>query len=155
MASISDIRTALAAQIQAQTGLTTVPRMPDQINPPVAAILPGIPYAKYGITLGESLIGLPGAVPVPVDYNLVVCVFTSRAPSLERAQQAVDQYLGMEPSDTVKSIPLAISADPTLGGVVEYCEPMLVQAYGDIEIAGQTYFQGRLTVSVSAVQDIS
>jgi hypothetical protein len=153
MASVSEIRTALAAQIQAQTGLTTVPRMPDQINPPMAAILPGLPYVKYGIALGESTIGLPAPVPVPAEINLVVCIFTSRAPSLERAQQSVDQYLGLEPSDTVKSIPLAIFADPTLGGVVEYCEPVQVHAYGDIEIAGQTYFQGRIAVALSATQD--
>jgi hypothetical protein len=153
MASVKEIKTALAAQIQAQTGLTTLSRMPDQINPPVAAILPGLPYVKYGITMGESTIGLPAPVPVPAEINLVVCIFTSRAPSLERAQDFVDQYLGLEPSDTVKSIPLAIFADPTLGGVVEYCEPIQVQAYGDIEIAGQTYFQGRLTVTVSATQD--
>jgi hypothetical protein len=153
MASVSEVRNALAAQIQAQTGLTTVPRMPDQINPPVAAILPGLPYAKYGITFGEPLLGMPTAVPVPAELNFVVAIFVSRAPSLERAQAAVDQYLGLEPSDTVTSIPLAIFSDPTLGGVVEYCEPLLVQAYGDIEIAGQTYFQGRLTVTVSATQD--
>lgn len=154
MASVKEIRNALATQLQAQTGLTTLPRMPDQINPPVAAILPGIPYVKYGITLGEPLLGMPNAVPVPSEVNLVVCVFTSRAPSLERAQDFVDTYLGLEPSDTIKSIPLAIFEDPTLGGVVEYCEPLQVQAYGDIEIAGQTYFQGRLTVTVSATQEL-
>lgn len=153
MASIKQIRIALAAQIQAQTGLTTVPRMPDQINPPMAVILPGLPYVKYGLALGETLIGLPNHVPVPAEINLVVCIFESRAPSLERAQDSVDQYLGLEPSDTVKSIPLAIFADPTLGRVVEYCEPLQVQAYGDIDIAGQTYFQGRITVTVGAVQN--
>jgi hypothetical protein len=129
--------------------------MPDQVNPPVAVILPGIPYVKYGITLGESAIGLGVPVPVPAELNLVVCVFVSRAPSLERAQEQVDQYLGLEPSDSVMSIPLAIFSDPTLGGVAEYCEPLQVQAYGDIEIAGQTYFQGRITVAVSAVQDLN
>jgi hypothetical protein len=152
MASVNQVKTALAAQIQAHTGLTTLSLMPDQINPPIAVILPGAPYIKYGVTLGDSLIGLPHAVPVPADINLVICVFTSRAPSLERAQQSVDQYLGLEPSDTVTSIPLAIFADPTLGRIVEYCEPLQVIAYGDIEIAGQTYFQGRISVTASVVQ---
>lgn len=153
MASVKQVKAALASQIQSQTGLTCVPLMPDQINPPMAVILPGIPYVKYGLTLGETLIGLPNHVPVPAELNLVVCIFESRAPSLERAQDSVDQYLGLEPSDTVKSIPLAIFHDPSLGGIVEYCEPLQVQAYGDIEIAGQTYFQGRIAVIVSAVQD--
>lgn len=152
MASVNAVKAALAAQVQAQTGLTCVPLMPDQINPPAAVILPGIPYVKYGLTLGETLIGLPNPVSVPADLNLVVCIFVSRAPSLERAQDQVDQYLGLEPSDTVKSVPLAIFHDPTLGGIVEFCEPLAVIAYGDVEIAGQTYFQGRISVAVSVTQ---
>lgn len=153
MASVKQVKAALAAQVQAQTALVTVPKMPDQINPPMAVILPGIPYVKYGLTLGETLIGLPNHVPVPAELNLVICIFVSRAPSLERAQDQVDQYLGLEPSDVVKSIPLAIFHDPTLGGVVEYCEPLSVIAYGDVEIAGQTYFQGRISVQVGVVQN--
>lgn len=153
MASVKQVRAALAAQIQAQTGLVTVPLMPDQVNPPMAVILPGIPYVKYGLTLGETLIGLPNHVPTPAELNLVICIFESRAPSLERAQDSVDQYLGLEPSSAVKSIPLAIFHDPTLGGVVEYCEPLQVQAYGDVDIAGQVYFQGRIAVQVGVVQN--
>jgi len=152
MASVTQVKTALAAQIQAQTGLVTLPKMADQINPPVAVILPGIPYVKYGLTLGETLIGLPHHVPTPAELNLVVAVFVSRAPSLERAQDQVDQYLGLEPSDAVKSIPLAIFHDPSLGGIVEFCEPLSVIAYGDVEIAGQTYFQGRISTQIGFVQ---
>jgi hypothetical protein len=156
VASISDIRTALASQVQAQTGLPCSQRMPDQVNPPQAVILPGAPYAKYGVTLGEHIAsGLPHAIPVATEYNLVVAVFVSRAPSLEDAQALVDTYLGFEPSDTVVSIPVAIAEDPTLGGVVEWCECVQVHAYGDVEVAGQQYFQGRIVLSVSAHQDLS
>lgn len=153
---ISAVRNALASQIQALTGLACVPRMPDQINPPMAAILPGSPYAKYGITLGDHIATrLPHAIPVVTELNLSVCIFVTRASSLERAQQTVDQYLGFEPSAGVTSIPDALAQDPTLGGVVEFCEPTTVNAYGDIEIAGQTYFQGRLAVIVSVHQSLS
>lgn len=156
MASIKAIRDALAAQVQAATGLRVSPKMPDQVNPPQGAILPGAPYAKYGVTLGEhSVIGLPRVIPVATEYQMVIAVFVSRAPSLERAQDTVDQYLGFEPSDSFTSIPEAIAADPTLGGVVEWCEPYQVQAYGDIEIAGQQYFQGRISLTISAHQDLS
>lgn len=154
MADISAVREALAGQIQALTGLSCAARMPDQVNPPQGAILPGAPYAKYGITLGENLAVLSAPVPAVTELNLVVAVFTSRAPSVERAQQTVDQYLGFEPSSGVVSIPVALAQDPTLGGVVEYCEPVQVQAYGDVEIAGQQYFQGRLTVAVSVHQSL-
>jgi hypothetical protein len=129
--------------------------MPDQVNPPMAAILPQAPYAKYGLTFGGHLATLGRPVPVVTEMNMAVCIFVSRAPSLDRAQKAVDQYLGFEPSSSVVSIPVALAEDPTLGGVVEWCEPLQVTAYGDIEIAGQTYFQGRLTVNISVHQDIS
>jgi len=155
MASVSEVRNALAAQLQSQTGLTVRPRMPDQVNPPMAAILPGLPYARYGITMGDSLAALAHAVPAPVELNFVIAVFVSRAPSIERAQEQVDQYLGLEPSDTVVSIPLALNHDPTLGGLVEWCEALQVQAYGDVEVAGQMYFQGRVTVNVSVTQDLA
>lgn len=153
---ISAVRNALASQIQSLTGLLCTPRMPDQINPPQAAILPGAPYAKYGVTLGEHIAsGLPHAVPVVTELNLVIGIFVSRASSIERAQQQVDQYLGFEPSSSVTSIPDALAEDPSLGGVVEYCEPVVVQAYGDIEIAGQTYFQGRIVLAVSVHQSLT
>lgn len=154
MAGVKEIKDALAAQIQNFTGLTMRARMPDQINPPMGVILPGSPYAKYGVTLGVPSLFGPGPVPVSAEFNLVVAVFVSRAPSLERAQDAVDQYLGLEPGAGQESIPLAIDQDPTLGGVVEFAEPIQVLAYGDVEIAGQVYFQGRISVNVSAIQDI-
>jgi len=154
--SISQVRAALASQIQEKTGLKTFSEQPDQINPPCGAILPGSPYAKYGITLGEPTMNAPigNQIPVACDLNLVVAVYTARSPSLQRAQQAVDSYLGFFPNSNQVSIPMAILADPTLGGIVEYAEPMLVQAYGEINIAGQDYFQGRITVAVSVTQDL-
>jgi hypothetical protein len=157
VASLKTIRNALAAQITAQCGITCSPRMPDQVNPPQIAILPGAPYAKYGLTLGEHTVaaGLPHVIPVATEYNLIVAVFASRASSVEDAQDTVDTYLGFEPSTVITSVPEAIAFDPSLGSVVEYCECVQVQAYGDVEIAGQHYFQGRIVVSVSAHQDLS
>lgn len=156
MASIKQVRAALAAQIYAETGLVTKPRMPDQLTPPVCVILPGSPYAKYGITLGDPTLAMPVGqqVPVATELNLRVAVFVSLAPSLERAQDAVDAYLGLEPSDTVTSIPLAILSDPTLGGAVEYAEPIDVVAYSTEEVAGQQYFRGMLRVNISVTQDL-
>ena len=147
MTTLSAVKTALATQIQAQTGLTCLPVMADQVNPPVGVILPGAPYAKYGVTLGAHLGSLAQPVTAIVEMNLVVAIFVSRAPSLERAQNTVDQYL--------VTVPAAMEFDPTLGGIVEYCEPQIVQAYGDVEIAGQTYFQGRIAVAVSVHQSYS
>ena len=76
------VREALASQIQTITGLTMKARMPDQVNPPVGVILPGAPYAKYGLTLGEGAMymGSASMIPVATELNLVVAVFVSRAP---------------------------------------------------------------------------
>lgn len=155
MSSVRQVREALAAQIQSVSGITCVPRMPDQVNPPLAVIGPGSPYAKYGVTMSVPMLGLsPGnRVPAPTELNLVVDVFVARSGSIEDAQALVDQYLGFEPDDTITSIPLAIDSDPTLGGVVEWCVLGQVTAYGDIEYAGQTYFRGRITVAISVAQD--
>lgn len=152
MTDFDDVTDALAAQIQSLTGLKTLPEMPDQITPPVAAILPGNPLAKYGITLGEGALFSTNPVPVPTDYNLVVAIFVSRAPSLQRAQKNVKAYLGMNSGGT--SVPRAILHDPTLGGLVEYCEPLSITHFGEVNIAGQDYFQGRLTVAVSVVMNM-
>ncbi len=155
--SIAEVRAALANQIQLKTGLKMFSEQPDQVNPPCGAILPGSPYVKYGITIGQTSMNAPlgHQIPVPCELNLVVAVYAARSPSLQRAQQTVDSYLGFFPNSSQVSIPMAILADPTLGGVVEYAEPMQVQAYGDVNIAGQDYFQGRITVLVSVTQDLS
>lgn len=159
MTSIKAVRVALASQIETITGLTTAPYMPDIITPPMAALLPGAPYARYGITFGEPTIGaagmpMPSQVPVPTDLNLNIAIFMSRAPSLQDAQESVDNFLGLEPIAGVVSIPQAILSDPTLGGLVEYCEPTQIVAYGDVEVAGQQYFHGRLAVVISVTQDM-
>lgn len=153
MTDFDAVTEALAAQIQARTQLKMFAEMPDQVNVPCGAILPGTPLAKYGITLGEGAMagGFPMQIPVPTEYNLVVAVFVSRAPSLQRAQVTVKSYLGMNASGL--SIPRAILYDPTLGGIVEYCEPVTIRAFGDIEVAGQQYFQGQIAVLVSVTED--
>lgn len=152
MTDFDDVTTALAAQIQNLTGLKMFSEMPDQINPPMGAILPGNPLVKYGITLGEGAMFSVNPIPVPTDYNLVIGIFVSRAPSLQRAQKNVKEYLGLNGDGP--SVPRAILHDPTLGGLVEYCEPLTVTHFGELNVAGQDYFQGRITVAVSVVMNM-
>lgn len=154
MASTKQVREALASQIQALTGLAASPRMPDQINPPQVAIMPGSPYAKYGITLGEGAMFSLNPVPVATELNLRIIVLTSLAPGLADAQEAMDEYLGLQPSGATVSIPQAILHDPTLGGLVEYCEPIDIVAYSSETVAGQEYFRGMMRVMVSVTQDM-
>lgn len=155
MSSIKEVRVALAAQIQRISGITCKSFLSAQINPPVATIGPGTPYAKYGITLGDAALGIRGGqVLVPTELNIAVDIWASIASGYDRAQEQVDQYLGLESDGGIVSVPMAILSDPTLGGVVEYCEPLLVNSYGITEYANQQYFRGRITVQVSVTQDL-
>lgn len=156
MAGIREVRTALANQIQTVSKIKCSPRMPDTIEPPQAAILPGSPYAKYGVTLGEGTLHMPlgQQMLVPTELNLRVAVFVSRAPSLDRSQALLDEWLGLESSTDTVSIPMALMEDSTLGGIVEYCEPLEVLNYSNYAVAGQTYFMGMISVIVSVTQDL-
>lgn len=141
MASLADIRTALANRIAAGTGLRVLPEARDQVSPPVAVILPGQPLIVYGNTLD-------GAFSV----NLRVLLIISDAPPNEKVQRALDAYLGIGASSTsASSIPAAIMADPSLGGAVHFAEPISVGNYGRISYNDVTYFGCRLEVQLGAI----
>lgn len=140
MADVSAIRAALAAQITAKTGLRALGDAPGQVNPPVAVILPGTPFVHFGDTFDGSL-----------TVNLRVLLILSDAPPVERVQRALDAYLGIGGDTTTALIPGAIMADPTLGGVAQWCMPMAVSTYHTIEYAKETYFGARLEVQVGAI----
>lgn len=153
MATVAQVREALAKYIEDTTGLECKPRMPDQVNPPMAAIMPGAPFVTYGVTMSANLAALR-QVNAPVEMNVAVLIITSKAGSTERAQLNIDAYLGLDADDSVTSIPVALALDPTLGGMVEYAEPVSVTTYGQIEVAGQIYFGARLAIQISVAQDL-
>lgn len=140
MASLSAIRTALANQIGTLTGLRTLPEAKDQISPPVAVILPGQPVVTYGQTMDGAFI-----------VNLRILIAISDAPPDEKVQRALDAYLGIGANAGTSSIPAAIMADPTLGGVVHFAEPLTAGNYGQISYNGITYFGSRIEVSIGTI----
>jgi hypothetical protein len=151
---LTAIRTALAAQIQAYTGLATFPQVMDRVNPPVAFVLPHSEPRVSGRSLTTSTMfvvfdatmaaaGESGAVTV----HLEIMVLLSEASGIEREQRALDAYLGAGP-DQAQSIPQAIAADPTLGGLVEWCRAVGISSYGRIAASGLEYFGGRVSVEV-------
>jgi hypothetical protein len=158
VASLTAVRKALANQILTNTLplLAAVEAEPlDQIpNLPAALIFPGKPVAKYGVTMGEALpfLGSPaGRMMAATDFNLQVMIVVSQGSTIERVQGTLDQFLGFEniPGQTV-SIPTAVALDPTLGGVVFYCEAMQVSSYGPIEYNGNSYFGARIDFTIGA-----
>lgn len=130
--------------------------MPDQLNPPCAVLLPGNPYVKYGITMGEGTMthGLAAPVSVPTEINLGIMVVCARS-SVENAQEYVDALLGLEPLDTVVSIPLALDENPTLDGLVEWVIPRHVSGYDSNTLIGNVpYFTGRIELAISVTPDL-
>lgn len=143
MADVNAIRIAMAAQVTAYTKLTCLPDMPDQVTPPVAAILPRMPLTKYGMTLDG---GLPSMGTQ--DLNFHVLIIMSRAGDIANVQAQLDGYLGI--SASVPSVADAFTVNPTLNGAVAFCEATQVDTYGTMEIAGQSYFVARVAAVVGA-----
>lgn len=145
MADLNSIRNALAAQIAAQTGLRAVGQVKDQVSPPIALVLPGIPVVVYGDTMADQY-SMQGAVTL----NLAVLLLLSHAPPTEKIQRALDAYLGIGAGEP-QSIPAAILFDQTLGGVVQWCIPTSVSTYGPFEYAAETYFGARINVQAGSI----
>jgi hypothetical protein len=142
MADLIAIRNALAAQITAHTGLAVLAQARDQVNPPVAVILPREPVIAYGATMDVH--DLPGALTV----NLQVIVIITDAAPVDATQRALDTYIGVGKSETISSIPAAVDADPTLGALVDYTVCLSAGAYGRVEYAGVVYFGARIIVEI-------
>jgi hypothetical protein len=141
MASLNDIRTALATRITAGTGLRTLPEARDQISPPMAIVLPGQPVVQYGITMDGTF-----------TVNLRILIAISDAAPNEKVQRALDAYLGIGSNDaSVSSIAGAIQADPTLGGVVHFAEAISAGNYGRISYNDITFFGARIEVQIGAI----
>lgn len=139
MADLTTVRNALATQIHAQTGLRTYGQARDQASIPCAVVLPSQPVISYGVTMdGTALL------------NLAVVILLSDAEPAEKTQRALDAYLGIGAGET-QSIPNAIRADPTLGGVVHFAEPVSVTSYGRTAWAGVTYFGARVNVQCGVI----
>ncbi len=150
-ASLSQIRDALANQLTQLTGIDTRPRLPDNITPPMMALMPRDPVVKYDVVMGEHQVAMNAmGISVPNEYSFDVVFFTSRAPSIEQAQEEADAVIDNVPMDDGNlPIPLAIAHDTTLGHVVEFCEALNSHSYGQVEVAGQFYFSVRVAVTVS------
>lgn len=136
------VRNALAAQITAGTGLRAYGQALDSPVPPCAMVVPGSPAVTYGTTMPG-----PGAVSI----GLAVLIVLSDAPLAQQTQQALDRLLSTDPEHAPDSVVLAVESDPTLGGTVEWCEPLTVTQYGRLEIGGLTVFGARLNLTAGTI----
>lgn len=153
MANLSVIRAALAGQISHNTNpaLPCLPKPTYTVNVPCALIVPARNVGKYGVTLGQSAMQPGGGRLMAVtEFNLDIIILVAKADEIENVQADLDQYIGMENDASTVSVPMAIALDDSLGGAVEFCEPMSVDSYGDVTWGNVVYWGARIHCVVSA-----
>jgi hypothetical protein len=134
MASISVIRTRLAANLGAISGLRTSAEMPDNPTPPIGVI--NLDSVDYDGAMQGGL----------TTYSFVVTVVVGRAAEREM-QRKLDAYCDPTGSQSVK---LAIESDKTLSGEVYDLRVERSSGMGSIIINDQNYLAAEFTVTVLA-----
>jgi hypothetical protein len=138
--NITAVRNALAASISSITGLRTDGQARDSVSPPCCVILPGSPYIDFAVTMDGT-----------ITVNLMVLVIISDAAPVDATQRALDTYLGVGEDATAASVPTAIEADNTLGGLIHFIQANTVSNYGRVDYAGVTYFGARVNCVIGGI----
>jgi|TARA_B110000971_G_C19601724_1_gene316424 hypothetical protein len=132
MASITVIRTRLAANLGTISGLRTSAEMPDNPTPPIGII--NLDSVDYDGAMQGGL----------TTYSFVVTVVVGRAAEREM-QRKLDAYCDPTGSQSVK---LAIESDKTLSGEVYDLRVERSSGMGSIIINDQNYLAAEFTVTV-------
>ncbi len=136
MVAITDIRVAIAAQLDTIPGLRATATAPLQISPPVAIVRPDRgTFATYGETFD-------GAVSFTFEVFLLVSAASDR-----EAQQQLDAYLA---ATGTQSVFACLQKTSNLGGLVSYAALTSAQSYGLVDYGGVTYLGAILTVQAGA-----
>jgi hypothetical protein len=131
--AISDLRTALATNLQTISGLRVVETLPDVVNPPMAMI--GLDKVSYNKQNNRSM----------AEYTFKVTVVVGRV-SERTAQKNMDLYV----APGVGSIKYAIESDRTLGGYAFDVFVAETSAIGSISINALDYYSAEFSVQVFA-----
>lgn len=133
--TISQIMLGLETRLETITGLRVTEYIADQVNPPQAVVgVPPIP--EYRSTFGRGRFTL----------EPTITVLTSRA-SDRVGQLALASYAEVTGAT---SIPAAIEADRTLGGVVEECWVLSFAPLGVQDVGAIGYYGGVFQLRVVA-----
>jgi hypothetical protein len=132
MASVSEIRTAIAQAMGSINGLRTSAFVPDAPRPPIAVVMPDRIEYDLNARRGADR------------FLFTITVLASRADD-RAAQQNLDQYLVGS-----KSIKDAIESDRTLGGKANTCRVTQMQNYAAIPVGETTYLSAQFVVEVIA-----
>jgi hypothetical protein len=133
MASISELRAGLAANLATISGLRTAATVPDQINPPIAVVMPG------SITYDISFARMGGD-----EYEFTVMVIVGRVDE-RSAQNKLDAYCSGSGASSIKA---AIESDKTLGGKAFTSRCTSLRNYNQVTVGDVTYLAAEFTVQV-------
>lgn len=117
--SLAAIRDALETRLATVSGLHVYDVWPDQLDPPAAVIRPTIVDA-------EQCAGSSGIVL----YVFEVHIFTSLAPGLPAAQDALDALITARGTGSIEA---ALLGDTTLGGIGRLI-PLPWRGYSSVKI---------------------
>jgi hypothetical protein len=134
MASITELRVGIAANLATISGLRTTAEIPDNINPPIAVV--GFDRVQYHQSFKNGL----------ANYDFTVQLIVSRVDE-RNAQRYLDAYCS---STGASSVLLAIESDKTLGGKAFDCFVSEMSSYGSISIGENTYLAAEFQVQVLA-----
>lgn len=113
MATVSEVKAAIAAKLGTISGLRAYDRQPDQVNVPMA--FPSLRSVEYHGAMGNGL--------VTQTYDITVIVGRAAERSAERL---LDTYLSFGSG----GVRYALEADRTLGGTVD---SSIVESVGNIQ----------------------
>lgn len=134
MASIAELRTALAANLATISGLRVAETIPDNPNPPIAIVQ--FDRAQYHLDMGNGM----------TEYSFVVQVIVGRADE-RTAQRNLDSYCSSSGSSSVL---LAVESDRLLNGKAFDCVVTEMSSYGPVLVNDTTYLGAEFQIRVLA-----
>jgi hypothetical protein len=135
MADVSALRAGIATNLATVSGLRTAATVPDQINPPVAVVMP------TSITYDTAFARSGGD-----EYEFSVMVIVGRVDE-RMAQNKLDAYCSGSGTQSIKE---AIQSNRTLGGQAFDCRVTSLRSYNQISVADVTYLAAEFVVQVYA-----
>ncbi len=130
MASITDLRTAIATNLATISGLRTSPTLPDNPNPPIALVTP------ISVSFDDSFKrGMQ-------TYTFVISVIVGRVDE-RTAQNKLDAFVSSTGNQSIK---LAVESDKTLGGYAFDCRVTEMRNYGELTIGDVIYLSAEFTL---------
>lgn len=134
MASIAELRTAIATNLATIPGLRTSEFIPDNPSPPIAVVQ--FDRAQYHLDMRNGM----------AEYNFVVQLIVGRVDE-RTAQRSLDAYCSSTGSSSVL---LGVESDRTLNNKAFDCVVTEMSSYGPVLVNDITYLGAEFQIRVLA-----